>query len=157
VENNISLSKDLKRYSLLYLTGNGRFELDAAQQEAMGAFLRSGGVVMGEGCSESPEGPAPKGPKEFGLAFNQLAGQLKRKLEIVKRGHSVLSATHVFSEVPQGSENGMLLEGGRMLYSGSDYGCAWRGGHTSQPLPRETIRAAFEFGANIAAYARMGR
>lgn len=156
VENNVSLGKDLKRYALLYLTGNGRFELDMAQQEALGSFLRAGGLIMGEGCSESSEA-ASRGQKDFGLAFNQLAGQLKRKLEIVKRGHSVLSATHVFSEVPQGAEGGMLLEGGRMIYSGSDYGCAWRGGHNSQPLSREIIRASFEFGANVAAYARMGR
>ncbi len=154
VDGNISLSRDLTTYSLLYITGSGRFELNPDQEETVGTFLRSGGAIVGEGCSESSE-TASKGSKEFGLAFNQLASRLKHKLEIVKRGHAILSSWHVFSEVPQGAESGMLLEGGRMVYSGSDYGCAWLGGRSSQPLSREIIRAAFEFGANMFSYVRM--
>lgn len=152
LEKNISLDKGIKRFQLLYLTGNGRFEATAEQQAALSAFLQAGGLVIGEGCSEG-EGES-RGAKEFGLAFNQLAGQLKCKLEIVQRGHLLLSAVHVFSEVPQGAEAGMLLEGGNMVYSGSDYGCAWQGGHRDLPLSREAIRNCMEMGANMVAYAR---
>jgi hypothetical protein len=49
----------------------------------------------------------------------------------------------------------MLLEGGRIIYSGSDYGCAWQGGHQSQSLSRDIIRSSFEMGANMAVYAQM--
>jgi len=154
LQENIPLvDKNINRCTLLYLTGNSQFELTIEQQAALSAFLQAGGVIFGEGC---PEGETEsKGAKEFGLAFNQLASQLKCKLEMVQRGHPLLSAVHVFSDVPQGAEPVMLLEGGHMVYSGSDYGCAWQGGHQGNPLSREIIRSSIEMGDNIVAYAQM--
>ena len=153
LEENIPLDESINRCTMLYLTGNDRFELSAEQQAALGSFVQSGGVIFGEGCSAGEA--ESRGAKEFGLAFNQLASQLKCKLEIVQRGHPLLSAVHVFSEVPQGAEpGGMLLEGGNMVYSGSDYGCAWQGGREGLPLPREIIRSAFEMGANVVVHAQ---
>lgn len=151
VQENVALGKDLDRYGLLYLTGRGRFEASAEQVAALGRYLQGGGVIIGEGCSAG-EGQA-RAAREFGLAFNQLAGQVKRKLETVKRGHLLLTVPNVFAEVPAGAETGMLLEGGRMVYCAGDYGCAWQGGRPDQPLAREAIRAAFEMGVNMAAYA----
>ena len=150
---NIPLDKNINQCTLIYLVGRNRFELTQEQQAALGAFLEAGGVIVGEGCSEAEGENEGGGAKEFGLAFNQLAGQLKCKLEIVRRGHFLLTAVNLFSEVPQGAEPGMLLEGGHMLYSGSDYGCAWQGGHQGSPLARDIVRAAFEMGTNIVAYA----
>jgi hypothetical protein len=152
---NISLDQKINQYSVIFLTGDSGFELTDKQQAALSDFLQSGGVVFGEGCSEGQQEASSKGSKEFGLAFNQLASLLKCKLEIVKRGHPLLSAQHVFAEVPQGVEPAMLLEGGNMIYSGSDYGCAWQGGHQDEPLSREIIRGSFEIGTNIITYARM--
>jgi len=153
LEENIPLDKKINQCALIYLTGNGHFVLTAEQQTALGNFLESGRVIFGEGCAEGQQEAASKGAKEFGLAFNQLASQLNCKLEVVQRGHPLLSAVHVFSEVPQGAEPPMLLEGGHMVYSASDYGCAWQGGHQDQPLSREIIRSSLEMGANIIAYA----
>lgn len=155
LEENIPLDKSINRCAVMYLTGNSRFTLTPEQQAALGTFLKSGGVILGEGCSEGEGEAGAKGAKEFGLAFNQLAAQLKCKLEIVQRGHPLLSAVHIFAEVPQGAAAGMLLEGNRMVYSGSDYGCAWQGGQSDTPLPRDIIRASFEMGTNIIAYAQM--
>jgi hypothetical protein len=146
---NVPLDKDLKRYHLIYLTGNSRFEASDEQQASLGSFLKAGGTILGEGCSE--------GIKEFGLAFNQLASQLQCKLETVPRYHPILSTPHIFAEVPGGAENPMLLEGGHMIYSGSDYGCAWQGGRNAEPLSREAIRSAFEIGANFIEYARTAK
>jgi hypothetical protein len=155
LEENISLDKGINKYTMIYLTGNSRFELTPEQQAALSGFLQSGGVIFGEGCAEGQGEAQSKGTKEFGLAFNQLASQLKCKLEIVQRSHPLLSTAHIFSEVPQGAEPGMLLEGSHMVYSGSDYGCAWQGGHQDQPLSRDIIRSSFEMGTNIVAYAQM--
>lgn len=152
---NIPLDEKVKQHSIIYLTGVSGFELTDEQNAALSDFLKSGGVIFGEGCAEGQQGTASKGSKEFGLAFNQLASLLKCKLEIVARGHPLLSACHVFSEVPQGVEPAMLLAGGQMIYSGSDYGCAWQGGHQDTPLSREIIRASFEMGMNIVTYACM--
>jgi hypothetical protein len=151
LEENVTIDGNIDRFSLIYLTGNGRFELAAEQQAALVSFLKSGGLIFGDGCSE--ETGEARGAKEFGLAFNQLASKLNRKLEVVQRGHSLLSALYFFSEVPQGAEPAMLLEGGQMVCSGSDYGCAWQGGYQDKPLPRDIIRNSFEMGANIIAHA----
>ncbi len=150
VQENVGLGKELDRCDLLYLTGRGRFDVSADQVSTLGRYLQGGGVIIGEGCAAG-EGQA-KAAREFGLAFNQMSGQVKRKLETVKRGHPLLTVPNVFADVPAGCETGLLLEGGRMVYCGSDYGCAWQGGRAEQPLAREAIRAAFELGANIAAY-----
>jgi len=157
LEENITLDKDINRCTVIFLIGNSHFELTPEQQAALSAFLQSGGVIFGEGCSEGQEEAQTKGAKEFGLAFNQLASQLKCKLEIVQHGHPLLSAVHIFSDVPPGAELGMLLEGRNMVYSGSDYGCAWQGGHQDHLLSRDIIRSSFEMGANIVAYAQMMR
>lgn len=155
LEQNISLSGNIDRCTLLYLTGNSHFELPTKQQVALGNFLKSGGVIFGEGFSGGQDEAESKGAREFGLAFNQLANQLKCKLETVQRGHPLLSVVYIFSEVPPGAAPGMLLEGGHMVYSGSDYGTAWHGGYQAQPLSRDIIRGAFEMGANIITYAQM--
>jgi hypothetical protein len=157
IEDQVDLKKSLSRYSLLYLVGNGRFELSAEQQSALSNYLQTGGVVFGDGCSAHSGGTEGKGAREFGLSFNRFASQLNRKLEMVKRGHLLLMTDYVFSEVPPGCEPAMLLEGGNMIYSGSDYGCAWEGGHADEPLSREVIRSALEIGGNIVAYARKTR
>ena len=151
----VDLASPLTGYNLVYLTGNGRFDLSADQQTILADYLKSGGLIFGDGCSHNPETPDSKGSKEFGLSFNRYAGLLDRKLGIVQRGHPVLTADYLFAETPQGCEPGMLLEGGNMIYSGSDYGCAWNGGPPDQSLSREIIRSAFEIGSNIVAYARM--
>lgn len=155
LEENISLDKKINPNALIYLTGNGHFELTAKQQSTLGSLLGGGGVIFGEGCAEGQRESASKGAKEFGLAFNQLANQLNCKLEVVQRNHPLLSAYYVFSEVPPGAEPVMLLEGGHMVYSAGDYGCAWQGGHQDQPVPRDIIRSSFEIGTNITAYVEM--
>lgn len=154
IEDPVDFKKPLNRYNLLYLTGSGRFELSAEQQSALNSYLQAGGVVFGDGCSANSASSDGKGAREFGLSFNRCASQLNRKLEMVKRGHVLLMTDYVFSEAPPGCEPAMLLEGGNMICSNSDYGCAWEGGHTESPLSREVIRSAFEIGSNVMAYAQ---
>jgi hypothetical protein len=153
IEEEFSKKKSFGRYCLIYVTGNGRFELTSELQSGLNNFLQSGGVIFGDGCSGTTGGLEAKSAKEFGLAFNRLASQFNCKLGIVQRGHPLLTADYVFSEVPPGCEPPMLLEGGNMICSNSDYGCAWDGGHLDQPLSRESIRCALEMGANIVSYA----
>lgn len=145
----LSLGDDVLQCQVLYLTGNTRFTLNPKQLDSLREFLGSGGLVFGEGCPGGQTGLESRGAKEFGLAFNELAGQFRCKLENVQRGHHLLSCLFVYSSVPQGAEPGMILAGGRMVYSASDYGCAWQGGRDNQPLPRETIRSSIELSTNI--------
>jgi hypothetical protein len=152
IKENLSLGDDFRQCKLLYITGNTGFDMTENQQEALGAFLASGGIVFGEGCSDGQDEAGNKGAKQFGLSFNQLASNLQCKLENVQRGHPLLSAAHMFSSVPDGAESGMILAGGRMIYSACDYGCAWQGGRAEQPLPRESIRSSIEIATNIIKY-----
>lgn len=154
VVDNLKLDKDIKGCDILYLTGNAAFTATPGQVEVLTRFIQGGGSIFGEGCCEGQADTRSKGAKEFGLAFNQLAGQLGCKLEAVQRGHPLLSAAHTFSAIPKGAEAGILLEGGRMIYSANDYGCAWQGGYPDNPLPREAIRDCVEIAANIIVYGR---
>jgi hypothetical protein len=152
LEDQVSLYKPLNRFSLLYITGNGRFELTPDQQATLNNYLQSGGMIFGEGCSRSFAETEAKGSREFGLAFNRFASRINYKLEIVKKGHPLLQYDNIFSDTPQGCEPAMLLESGNLICSNSDYGCAWEGGRDEQPLSRDVIRSAIELGSNIIAY-----
>jgi hypothetical protein len=153
LEDQVAINNNLKKYKLIYMAGSGKFELTAEQQSALGNYVQSGGKIFGDGCSLSSGTGDVKGEREFGLAFNRFASRLNFKLGIVKKGHPLLKAEYVFSETPQGCEAAMLLEGGNMICSSSDYGCAWDGGRDDLLLSREIIRSACEIGCNIVSYA----
>jgi hypothetical protein len=147
-----TLDESITQHTLLYVTGKGPFTVSAKKQAILNSFVQSGRTIFAESCAEQQEA----GVKEFGLAFNRLAEQLGEKLEVVQRGHPLLDCHHIFSAVPPGAKSeGLLMVGGQIIYSNYDYGCAWSGGYSNSPLPRDIIRGAFEMGANIVAYANM--
>lgn len=146
-----TLDESITQHTLLYVTGKGPFTISAKKQTVLDSFVQSGGTIFAESCVEQEEGV-----KEFGLAFNHLAEQLGKKLEVVQRGHPLLDCHHIFSTVPQGAKSeGLLMVGGQVIYSNYDYGCAWSGGYSNSPLPRDIIRGASEIGVNIVVYANM--
>jgi hypothetical protein len=149
------LDESISRCTLLYVVGRGRFTTDSRAQAVLSAFLHGGGTIFAEGCAEGqPAGG--EGIREFGLAFNHLAERLGAKLAVVQRGHDLLSCHHVFSAPPPGAQlEGLLMAGGKIVYSSYDYGCAWDGGYGDNPLPRDTIRSAFELGVNVLTHAVM--
>lgn len=137
--------KFLQRCDILYVSGAGGFELEGA--DILPAFFRHGGLLVGEPC-QAAKGEAGA----FKQAFHALAAGAK--LAEVKAGHVLLARPHLFSAPPEGSvAKGGLWAGGGLVYSEADYGCAWRGGLPSKPLPRGSIRDATELGANLMAYA----
>jgi hypothetical protein len=146
-----TLDESITQHTLLYMTGKGPFTFSAKKQTVLDSFVQSGGTIFAESCVEQEEGV-----KEFGLAFNRLAEQLGKKLEVVQRGHPLLDCHHIFSTVPPGAKSeGLLMVGRQVIYSSYDYGCAWSGGYSNSPLPRDIIRGAFEVGVNIVTYANM--
>ncbi len=156
LEENTPLDANLGRLSLLYVTGNSTFELSARESAALSGLVEAGGIIMGEGCFEGRGDN--RGAREFGLAFNQVASQLKSRLGVVARGHVLLSVPNLFAELPAGAVSpGMLMQDGNLVYSGSDYACACTGGTAEHPLSREIIRSAFELMTNIVFYAQAAR
>ena len=147
-----ALDETITRCTFLYMVGKGPFTTDAKGQTILSSFVQNGGIIFAEGCAEEQ----PAEGKEFGLAFNRLAEQLEKKLEVVQRGHPVLDYHHVFSTAPSGAQaEGLLMASREIIYSSYDYGCAWSGGYSNSPLPRDIIRSAFEIGVNIVTYAMM--
>ncbi len=152
----VELGRDASDCALLYMAGNKSFSFDQYELTALAAFLEGGGVVLGEACNaEGTDSPQGGG---FVIGFKVLAERLGCRLKPVERGHAILDARYPFGMPPEGTTGGgEFLEGGGMIFSALDYGCAWAGGHSDQPLRRGTIRDALELGVNVAAYAEIRR
>jgi hypothetical protein len=147
-----ALDETVTRCTLLYITGKSPFTIDTKEQAILASLIQSGGTIFAEGCAEEQS----SGAREFGLAFNRLAEQMGEKLEVVQRGHPLLDCHNVFSTAPAGAQSeGLLMAAGQIIYSSYDYGCAWSGGYSNNPLSRDIIRDAFEMGLNIVTYATM--
>jgi hypothetical protein len=145
----VQLGRDADRCVLLYLTGGSSFTLDQYELAALGAYLESGGVILAEPYVGDDAQAAA-----FAARFKAVANYAKSELAPVGRGHPLLSSRFPFSTPPQGAAGGgELLEGGGLIYSGSDYGSAWAGGREDRPLERAAIRDALEFGINVAFHA----
>ena len=142
----VTFGDEFRHCNVLYFAGDKGFELTQEEKQTLGTFIDKGGFLWGDGCRRSSK-------DHFGLAFDQLAKELKRKPVQVTRGHPVFGSHYVFSESPRGAhEGGAVLSGDGLAYCGIDYGCAWKGGSDKENLSREMIRAALEFGTNIAVF-----
>jgi hypothetical protein len=151
LEENVTLDKNIERFSLIYMTGGKDFRLNEAQQASLEGFIQSNGVLFAEDCSEV--GTRIMDSKEHGPVYDELIRKLKLKLKPVHQEASILSNINLFSEIPQGVKLSVFLKNDVVIYSDNDYGCAWQGGHKGNPLSREVIRSTFEIGANIIEYA----
>jgi hypothetical protein len=141
------------RVEVAYLCGWGPITFAPGELDALQQILRQGGTVIAEGCPGGPKGDV--GAREFALSFVELSSALNLSLEEVQRGHPALAARYLFASPPQGARGkSLLVEGGGLIYSDSDYGCAWNGGAADAPLPRGVIRDALELGVNLGLYRR---
>jgi hypothetical protein len=147
----VQLGRDAGDCTLLYLAGSGSLALDQNELATIGVFLQSGGVLL----AEALEGGQGSG---FATGIRVLAERLGAKLAAIERGHPLLDARYPFSLPPPGAvSGGEILEGGGVILSALDYGSAWAGGTTAQPLGRGAIRDALEFGVNAVAYGEARR
>lgn len=138
--------------SMLYLTGHDGFPRpNEAQLSCLRAYLASGGVLFADGCRGG-------NVQEFVASMGSIAAELGVELQPVERWHPLLLSRHVLAAPPLSVQSEpALTEAGGIIVSSSDYGCAWQGGPPDQALGRERIRAALEFGVNIAVYGQQRR
>lgn len=141
------LEDPLPPVSLLYLGGSSRFTIADEVVGRLREFFAAGGVLFADACQDG------KGA-EFAAGVEALAGKLGSSLQPVGRWHPILTARHLFAEAPLATKGAALSEGGGLVLSTLDYGCAWQGGPKDRPLARDVIRAALELGVNVAVYAR---
>lgn len=145
----VRLGEPAPPVSLLYLAGAEKLAIDDATVTSLRGFLQGGGALLLDACAESPTADV------VGSA-EALARRLEISLQPVERPHPLMTARHVFGEIPAGpkSQAAPFLEGGGLILTTADLGCAWQGGGADRPLAREEIRAALELGVNIAVFAR---
>lgn len=134
--------------SLLYMAGEHKFQPLASEQvEGIRRFLDEGGMLVGESC----------GSKEFGTAFQELAGQLGANLKKVDHNHPLLRAHYIFPAAPEGAASGDVYidDKSGVVFSERNYGGAWQGEvpKRDDPNARERVRQAIEFGLNLVVYA----
>ncbi len=148
----VQLGRDAGDCTVLYLAGSGSLALDQNELATIGVYLQSGGVLFAEALEGGQGGGG------FATGIKVLAERLGAKLAAVDRGHPLLDARYPFSLPPPGAASGgEVLEGGGVILSGLDYGSAWAGGTSAQPLGRGAIREAVEFGINVVAYGEARR
>jgi hypothetical protein len=133
---------------LLYVSGAGELRLTPREGALLLAFVRSGGVVFAEPCSEEEAARQESG--RFAAGFRRLVADLKHALVELDAGHPLFSARHVFGLPPEGiGGHAPLLGNGTIILNPNDYGCCWEGGPRDHRLAREPIRGAMEFAANL--------
>jgi hypothetical protein len=137
---------------LLYLNGAGSLRLTPREGAQLLAFLRGGGILFAEPSVQRETEQQENG--RFVASFQRLLADLKHDLEPIGSEHPIFSARHIFALPPEGLGGGApLLASGNVFLNPNDYGACWQGGHPGKPLAREVIRAAIEFGVNLAWYA----
>jgi hypothetical protein len=152
VDDDLPLDPELASYTLVYLVGQGSFELTADQMNALYTYLQGSGTLFIESCRQDLRAGDP--PSD--AAFFGLLDSLGIRLEAVPPGHPLLTDPYLFAAPPPGfaaEGERKLLAGDGVVFSNYDYGCLWQGERHGGPPTREEIRAALEWGSNLVAYA----
>jgi hypothetical protein len=123
---------------LLYVTGDATAKPSAAIVKAIREQVAHGAWLFVDACGPGTE--LIEGMKTI------VAGDRDHGTEAL-----ALSNPFVFGQAPPGaSTTKEIIWGERAVVSPRDFGCAWAGRRGDQPLAREHIRNALEFGVNLA-------
>lgn len=137
VDDDVQLGPNAARYSLLYLAGNGAFQLSAAQTKGLQGFLERGGTLLLEAGDEAAKG-----------AFIDLCSQIAVGLTRLSPDHPLLNDPYLFNAAPAGFEKtGEVLAGEGVILSTWNYGRLWAGERPE--AGRETLRASIEWMVNL--------
>jgi len=146
VTDNASLAPGVERNALIYLVGQGKFELSSGQINGLSNYVRKGkGTLFMESNDEASQ-----------TAFLDLLASIDLKLMPLESNHRLLMYPHLFAALPQGFETGQIakvLVAEGVILSTCNYGRLWRGEVQAGVASREQIRSAIEWGSNIIAYA----
>ena len=146
VYDDVPLAPGVETNTLIYLVGQGDFELSPGQMNGLSNFVKRGrGTLLLE--SNDPVSEA---------VFTTFLGDTEMVPQPLAGGHRLLMDPYVFSAPPPGfsaQANAEVLVTEGVIFSKARYGLIWRA-DGSETLPsRERIRAALEWGCNIVGYA----
>jgi hypothetical protein len=160
VDHDIPLTPGLEVYTLVYVVGQGSFQLGKEEMEALYAYIERGGTLLIESCRHETDGGAQSGAQSSGpqsdTAFYNLLSDLGVELSELRSDHRLLREPFLFAAPPpgfetQGSPRVVISDG--VIFSTHDYGCLWQGERRGGSAAREEIRSAMEWGSNVVAYA----
>jgi len=125
---------------VLYVTGHTWPEFSAEQKATLNEFFERGGFMFAEACC---------GRKEFDQGFRRFTAEMfpDFRLERLDRTHPVYRSCYNLSNSMRSLEGVLGACRTPVIYSSKDFSCAWERGRYKDE------KEAFEFGANIAAYA----
>ena len=153
VEDDVPLGPGIVTNTLVYVVGQGDFELDQGQINGLRNYVHRGkGTLLLEGVDTAAE-----------ASFENFLQMANMQPEPLPQGYRLLTQPYFFAAPPpgfetQGTPKIMVSEG--VIFSTYNYGLLWQGERRGRLASREEIRSATEWGANIITYAldrrRMG-
>jgi hypothetical protein len=152
VTDDVPLAPGVETNTLIYLVGEGEFELSSGQVNGLSNYVKRGrGTLFVESVDAAAE-----------ATFMNLLASMDMEPAALSPGHRLLIEPHLFVAPPPGFEaeaRSEVLVNEGVIFSACNYGLVWQG-KTNDGVPsREQIRSAVEWGTNIVAYAshRAGR
>lgn len=150
VMDDVALAPGVEANTLIYLVGQGAFELNPGQMNGLYNYVERGhGTLLLESLDSTAE-----------KIFTNMLKTLKLPVKAAAPGHRLLTDPYLFAVPPPGFEtNGspQLMLGDGVIFSSHNYGRLWQGQQRDGTPSREQIRTAMEWGTNIIAYAAYRR
>lgn len=149
VDDDVSLAADLSGYTLVYLVGRGNAQASPDQMNTIYQYAQSGGTLFIE--ANRSEG----NPQQADATLLDMLSSFGLSLSNLPAAHALLTTPHFFTALPAGYEpqGGRIQLTDNVIFSTNDYGSLWQGKQRSGAPARDMLRAAFEWGENLVAYA----
>lgn len=146
VEDNSVLGPGLGLNTLVYLVGQGQFELSPNIMNGLYNYIHRGrGTILIESIDDQAT-----------ASFTKFLVNKEIEPEPLEPRSGLLTHPYYFSGPPPGydptEETPVKMRDG-IIFSTRNYGLLWQGEHRDGPASREDIRAAVEWGGNIINYA----
>ena len=146
VEDDARLAPGIEAHTLIYLVGEGTFELSSGQINGLTNYVnKAKGTLLLESIDTTSQ-----------KAFQSLLDAMNQKPEPLQSGHCLLTTPYLFSTPPAGfkpdSAAEVLVAPG-IIVSSANYGPVWQGEIVQGAPSREHLRSAAEWGSNVLTYA----
>lgn len=146
IADGVSVGPNIVTNTLVYLVGQGEFELDQGQANGLRNYVQRGkGTLLLESADTQAE-----------ASFLKFLKTAKIPVEDLGFGHRLLTQPNLFAAPPPGFEtqgNPKVLQAEGIIFSTHNYGLLWQGERQGRLATRDEIRSAMEWGENIVTYA----
>ena len=146
VEDNVTIGPGIVTNTLVYLVGQGKFELNSGVMNGLRNYVHRGkGTLLIESLDQAAA--------EIFLNFLAAKDMTPKPIEA---GHRLLIQPNIFAAPPVGYEtegNPRVEVSEGVIFSTNQYGYIWLGERRGRLASREEIRSATEWGGNIISYA----